>query len=58
MRWVIKYAVKSMKQNWLRNMLIALGAAVGVMLATMLLLGNQSVGEECEGTSSKPIWRL
>ncbi|WP_142954187.1 FtsX-like permease family protein [Bacillus wiedmannii] len=43
MRWVIKYAVKSMKQNWLRNMLIALGAALGVMLATMLLLGNQSV---------------
>ena len=38
MRWVIKYAVKSMKQNWLRNMLIALGAALGVMLATMLLL--------------------
>ncbi|EEL32086.1 ABC transporter, permease component [Bacillus cereus Rock3-28] len=32
-----------MKQNWLRNMLIALGAALGVMLATMLLLGNQSV---------------
>ena len=43
MRWVIKYAIKSMKQNWLRNMLIALGAALGVMLATMLLLGNQSV---------------
>lgn len=43
MRWVIKYALKSMKQNWLRNMLIALGAALGVMLATMLLLGNQSV---------------
>ncbi|WP_448162964.1 FtsX-like permease family protein [Bacillus mobilis] len=43
MRWVIKYAVKSMRQNWLRNMLIALGAALGVMLATMLLLGNQSV---------------
>ncbi|MGG4559128.1 FtsX-like permease family protein [Bacillus toyonensis] len=43
MRWVIKYAVKSMKQNWLRNILIALGAALGVMLATMLLLGNQSV---------------
>lgn len=43
MRWVIKYAVKSMKQNWLRNMLIALGAALGVMLATMSLLGNQSV---------------
>ncbi len=43
MRWVIKYAVKSMKQNWLRNMLIALGAALGVMLATMLLLGNQLV---------------
>ncbi|MGE7634225.1 FtsX-like permease family protein [Bacillus paramycoides] len=43
MRWVIKYAVKSMSQNWLRNMLIALGAALGVMLATMLLLGNQSV---------------
>ncbi|WP_141101276.1 FtsX-like permease family protein [Bacillus sp. MB353a] len=43
MRWVIKYAVKSMKQHWLRNMLIALGAALGVMLATMLLLGNQSV---------------
>ena len=57
MRWVIKYAVKSMKQNWLRNMLIALGAALGVMLATMLLLGNQSV-EKSEGTSSKPIWRL
>ncbi|EEL68291.1 ABC transporter, permease component [Bacillus mycoides] len=32
-----------MQQNWLRNMLIALGAALGVMLATMLLLGNQSV---------------
>ncbi|MFE4759130.1 FtsX-like permease family protein [Bacillus mycoides] len=43
MRWVIKYALKSMQQNWLRNMLIALGAALGVMLATMLLLGNQSV---------------
>lgn len=43
MRWGIKYAIKSMKQNWLRNMLIALGAALGVMLATMLLLGNQSV---------------
>ncbi|PGU36148.1 permease [Bacillus cereus] len=43
MLWVIKYALKSMKQNWLRNMLIALGAALGVMLATMLLLGNQSV---------------
>ncbi|SIR77768.1 putative ABC transport system permease protein [Bacillus cereus] len=43
MRWVIKYAIKSMKQNWLGNMLIALGAALGVMLATMLLLGNQSV---------------
>ncbi|SFD08136.1 putative ABC transport system permease protein [Bacillus sp. 491mf] len=43
MRWVIKYAVRSIKQNWLRNMLIALGAALGVMLATMLLLGNQSV---------------
>ena len=56
MRWVIKYAVKSMKQNWLRNMLIALGAALGVMLATMLLLGNQSVNSE--GTSSKPVWRL
>lgn len=43
MFWTIKYALKSIKQNWLRNMLIALGAALGVMLATMLLLGNQSV---------------
>ncbi|MBO1623719.1 FtsX-like permease family protein [Bacillus arachidis] len=43
MFWIIKYAAKSIKQNWLRNMLIALGAALGVMLATMLLLGNQSV---------------
>ncbi|WP_237982077.1 FtsX-like permease family protein [Bacillus thuringiensis] len=43
MHWAIKYAAKSIKQNWLRNMLIALGAALGVMLATMLLLGNQSV---------------
>ncbi|MEY8350715.1 FtsX-like permease family protein [Bacillus cereus] len=43
MFWIIKYAAKSIRQNWLRNMLIALGAALGVMLATMLLLGNQSV---------------
>ncbi|MGG3521112.1 FtsX-like permease family protein [Bacillus pseudomycoides] len=43
MSWIIKYAAKSIRQNWLRNMLIALGAALGVMLATMLLLGNQSV---------------
>lgn len=43
MPWTIRYALKSIKQNWLRNILIVIGASLGVMLATMLLLGNKSV---------------
>lgn len=43
--WIFKYAKKSIKENRLRTSLIALGTALGVMLATMLLLGNNSVEE-------------
>ncbi|MBO1628550.1 FtsX-like permease family protein [Bacillus arachidis] len=43
--WIFKYAIKSIKENRLRTILIALGTALGVMLATMLLLGNNSVEE-------------
>ncbi|PEE04065.1 ABC transporter permease [Bacillus pseudomycoides] len=43
--WIFKYAIKSIKENRLRTSLIALGTALGVMLATMLLLGNNSVEE-------------
>ncbi|WZX99281.1 FtsX-like permease family protein [Bacillus sp. FSL W7-1360] len=45
MSWTIKYAIKSIRQNLLRTFLIALGAALGVMLVTMLLLGNDAVEE-------------
>ncbi|MDH2882641.1 FtsX-like permease family protein [Bacillus cytotoxicus] len=43
--WTFKYALKSIKENHLRTILIILGTALGVMLATMLLLGNKSVEE-------------
>lgn len=43
--WIFKYAIKSIKENRLRTILIALGTALGVMLTTMLLLGNNSVEE-------------
>jgi putative ABC transport system permease protein len=48
MRWTYKYALKSMKQNWLKMLFISLGTSLGVMLATTLLVGNDTASKNVQ----------
>ncbi|GGE60230.1 FtsX-like permease family protein [Priestia taiwanensis] len=48
MRWIYKYAWKSIKQNWIRVLFVSLGTSLGVMLAVTLLLGNDIANKNVE----------